>query len=258
MKHVVMLGTAGSGKSYLTATLASWLEDHGFTVLRVNLDPAAEWIPYSPDIDARDYVDARRLMKEKGMGPNGALVSAVDMLVSHLESLTSEVKAAGTEYVLLDTPGQMELFAFRATGPIMLNAIIGGEQGVGLFLIDPAFTSRAASMLSAMLLYYSVQARLGLPQIPVLSKSDLLDAETVEELREMLEDPLRFEERLVEEGVEPGLISVAKGLFEAYGGEAVLELVEASSRTSLGVDAVFAAIQQVLGGREEIGEEEQL
>ncbi len=258
MIHVVMLGTAGSGKSYLTAVLSSWLSDNQHSVIRVNLDPAAEWIPYSPDIDVRDYVDARRLMVEKGMGPNGALLAATDMLVSHLESIAGELKASGAEYAVIDTPGQMELFAFRATGPLVLKALTGGEKSIGVFLIDPAFVPRASNMLSAILLYYSVGARLKIPQIPVLSKADLLDAETLEEARSMLDDPVLFEEKLLEEGVEPGLLAVAKSLFEAYGGEALLGLVEASARTSRGVENLYAAIQQVLGGMEEPGAEEQL
>jgi GTPase SAR1 family protein len=257
MNYIALLGTAGSGKSYMTASLSAWLEDHGFSVVRVNLDPAAEWMPYSPDVDARDYVSARKLMEEKGMGPNGAVVASVDMLASHVDVLAGEIRASEADFAVLDTPGQMELFAFRATGPLILKTLVGGDRGTGLFLIDPAFTAKASHMLSALLLYYSVRARIGLPQVPVISKADLLDEETLEELREMMEDPVLFESKLLEEGVEPGLLAIARGLYEAYGGEALAGLVEASSRTSMGIEAVYAAVQQALGGIEEAGLEEE-
>lgn len=257
MYFIVVLGTAGSGKSYMTAALADWMEDNELSVARVNLDPAAEWIPYTPDVDVRNYVDARDLMAKMGLGPNGALVAAVDMMVSHLESLVNEIRETEANYVILDTPGQMELFAFRSTGPVVLSSIIGGARSAGVFLVDPLFASRPSSLLSVLLLYTSVRVRVNMPLVPVLSKADIVSASAIQEIRRMLEEPPYFEDRLYQEGVEPGIVEVARSLTEAYAaGESMVELVEASAKTMAGIDAVYAALQQVLVGGEDYLTEE--
>ena len=48
---IIVLGTAGSGKTTLTAALADFLLDNELDVVTVNLDPAVETLPYKPDID---------------------------------------------------------------------------------------------------------------------------------------------------------------------------------------------------------------
>ncbi|HIP65006.1 MAG TPA: GTPase, partial [Pyrodictium sp.] len=62
MYFIVFVGPAGSGKSHLVDAFGDWLEFNELSVARVNLDPAAEWLPYEPDVDVREYVDARKVM----------------------------------------------------------------------------------------------------------------------------------------------------------------------------------------------------
>jgi len=87
MYHIVIMGPAGSGKSTLAKALADWLEDQELSVSIVNFDPAAESLPYTPDVDIRRYVRARDLMIEKGLGPNGALIASVDMTINYIAEI---------------------------------------------------------------------------------------------------------------------------------------------------------------------------
>ena len=48
---IVVLGTAGSGKTSLTSVLQTYLEDHQLDSIIVNLDPAVEELPYEPHVD---------------------------------------------------------------------------------------------------------------------------------------------------------------------------------------------------------------
>ena len=77
---VFIIGTAGSGKSQLTATFGEWLKMSKQDVVTVNLDPGVSTLPYSPEVDVRDYVDVGNLMEEYGLGPNGALIMAADLI----------------------------------------------------------------------------------------------------------------------------------------------------------------------------------
>ncbi|RJS78636.1 GTPase, partial [Candidatus Bathyarchaeota archaeon] len=76
MFTVFFIGTAGSGKSLLTAAFSKWLKMTKQDVAVVNLDPGALTLPYSPDVDVREYIDVTNLMEEYNLGPNGALIMA--------------------------------------------------------------------------------------------------------------------------------------------------------------------------------------
>ncbi|MEM4101325.1 MAG: ATP/GTP-binding protein, partial [Desulfurococcaceae archaeon] len=186
---IIVLGTAGSGKSSLTSVLYTYLTSHQLDAAMVNLDPAVEDLPYKPDVDVRDYVDARDIMRKTGLGPNGALLASVDMLLLNIEDIKEEVWSLRSNYIVIDTPGQMEIFAFRPTGPMVLRALVGDAKAVTLFLVDSTFASSPLNLLSALLLSASTYARIGYPQINVLTKIDLLEPGQLEKTLEMLENP---------------------------------------------------------------------
>ncbi|HDD67344.1 MAG TPA: hypothetical protein ENG31_01815, partial [Candidatus Thorarchaeota archaeon] len=52
-----IVGTAGSGKSLMTAALEKWLAGIEMSVAVVNLDPGVDDPPYTSDVDVREYVD---------------------------------------------------------------------------------------------------------------------------------------------------------------------------------------------------------
>jgi GTPase SAR1 family protein len=56
-------------------------------------------------------------MEEYGLGPNGALIMAADLIADQVEKISKEIEELQSDIVLVDTSGQMELFAFRASGP---------------------------------------------------------------------------------------------------------------------------------------------
>ncbi|HID42033.1 MAG TPA: GTPase, partial [Pyrodictium sp.] len=64
---VVFVGPAGSGKSTLVAAYAKWLQEGDVSVYTVNLDPAAETLPYEPGLDVMSIVDAREVARKYGL-----------------------------------------------------------------------------------------------------------------------------------------------------------------------------------------------
>ncbi|MGI0039926.1 MAG: ATP/GTP-binding protein, partial [Nitrososphaera sp.] len=105
---VFVAGTAGSGKSLLTSRLVQWYRDRGAFAATLNLDPGVASLPYEPDIDVRDIIDIGTLMENFGLGPNGALVMASDMIATKMDELQSQVDELNPDYVIVDTPGQIE------------------------------------------------------------------------------------------------------------------------------------------------------
>jgi GTPase SAR1 family protein len=111
----------GSGKSLLTGAFANWLQLQKQNVTAVNLDPGVVTLPYTPDIDIRDYIKIEQLMDEYKLGPNGALIMAADLIAEETERLSDEIATFKPDIALIDTHGQMERFAFRQSGPYLAN-----------------------------------------------------------------------------------------------------------------------------------------
>jgi GTPase SAR1 family protein len=117
LQTIFVTGTAGSGKSLLTSKLVQWYKDNGFYPVSLNLDPGVISLPYEPDVDVRNYIDIDKLMSQHDLGPNGALIMAADMIATKLDEIQEEVYNLNPDFLIADTPGQIELFIFRASGP---------------------------------------------------------------------------------------------------------------------------------------------
>jgi GTPase SAR1 family protein len=218
------VGTAGSGKSTLTHNFARWLRDAKLSVGTVNLDPGVLQLPYGPDIDVRDFVSLQGIMEKYNLGPNGGLIASIDLISSHLETLQEEIKDLGVDFLLFDTPGQIELFAFRETGPIIVSSL-GEESRMLIYLVDAALAKSPAGLISSLLLSASVLVRFNLPQLNVLSRSDLLNEVEMEQLTSWLDDSDQLIYTLQESRNEMQI-------------ELSSELVNAINRIFAGIDVV--------------------
>jgi GTPase SAR1 family protein len=178
MNIVFIIGTAGSGKSRLTAAYSEWLKLSKQDVAIVNLDPGVSTLPYSPEVDVRDYVDVGNIMEEYNLGPNGALIMAADLIADQIEPISKEIEELQADIILVDTSGQMELFAFRASGPYIASELTK-ENKVIVYLFDAVFSVNPLNYVSNLFLSSAVYNRFLLPQVHLLSKCDLLPKEEV-------------------------------------------------------------------------------
>ena len=56
--------------------------------LIVNLDPAVSFLPYTPQIDIRDKIKIKKLMKSHKLGPNGAIMTALNLYCSEIDTVS--------------------------------------------------------------------------------------------------------------------------------------------------------------------------
>ena len=194
MDLVFVTGTAGSGKSTLTGALKNWYIARGEDAVAVNLDPGVLNLPYEPDVDVRDRVDLEQVMEDYKLGPNGALILAADLVATKLGEIQEELESYNPEYVIVDTPGQTELFAFRESGEYIVKQM-GADSKVLLFLVDPLLSTTPTNFLSLALLSASVGLRMGIPKIPVLTKRDVAK-DVVKQVLEWSRDAKVFEDAL--------------------------------------------------------------
>jgi hypothetical protein len=173
LKIIFVTGTAGSGKSLLTSKIYEYYTTNGAFAAILNLDPGVETLPYACDIDARDHVDVVSIMKQYDLGPNGAMIMANDLIASKIDVFQDEISKINPDYLLVDTPGQIELFAYRSSGPFLVKSFDGSEK-VNIFLYDGALITSPVNFVSVALLATSIKLRLNLPNVNVLTKTDLI------------------------------------------------------------------------------------
>lgn len=183
------------------------------------MDPAAENISYSCDIDIRELVSCQDVMEKKGLGPNGALVYCMEYIVSKFSWLEKRISAYGDNtYFLIDCPGQLELFSHY---PVMKTLVAKlSKYGVNLmsvFCMDCTFISEFSKYVSGSCLALASMIQLELPHLNILTKCDLIgDSDTLDMIREI-------EIRDMLEKNETG--SKTKGRFHCLN-KALVELLE--------------------------------
>lgn len=251
MYIIFIVGTAGSGKSLLTASFSDWLRMKKQKVIALNLDPGVLQLPYAPAVDVRDYVSVTDLMEKYTLGPNGALIMATDLIATEIDSIRTEVEAANADYVLVDTPGQLELFAFRQSGLYITNEIAYDQKAI-LYLFDSAFSSHPLNYVSNMFLATAIQNRFFLPQLSLLSKTDLLPPKIVRRilqwgtryntLENAIEDELTGTKRLMSRGV----IQLISRLGLSF------SLIPVSSSREQGFIELHSILMNIFAGGEEI------
>ncbi len=182
MKTIFVSGTAGSGKSLLSSKLHEYYTKNGAFAAVLNLDPGVEKMPYTCDIDVRDHVDYVSIMQQYELGPNGALVMANDLIASKIDDIQNEVNLVNPDYLIVDTPGQIELFAYRSSGRFIIENITS-EDKTSVFLFDGSLITSPVNFVSIALLATSIRLRLNLPTINVLTKTDIIE----EKLKEILQ-----------------------------------------------------------------------
>lgn len=187
MDAAIVLGTAGSGKTTFTASYSEWLR--GFTLMRsctVNLDPGALSLPYRPEYDVREVVSVRRLMREMGLGPNGALVRAAEIMVERIEEIVDALCSLNCDHLIIDTPGQMEIFAFRPLGRILCERLSSCLNLAAIFLGDYEPGRELEDVVTSALLAKVLELKLGVTVIPLLNKVDLWRGEGIERIWERI------------------------------------------------------------------------
>lgn len=247
---IFVTGTAGSGKSLLTSVLAEWYEAKGAHTATVNLDPGAANLSYSPDVDIRNYIEFQKIMDSYMLGPNGALILASDLIATRIHELQRELDEENPEYAIIDTPGQVELFAYRSSGPYIVENLRAEGKTV-LFLFDSTLVSTPTNLVSISLLAVSLQLRLRAPQIPVLSKRDQLGAQWKKILR-WASDAALLEDAIGEQVKDEAYLLTTNILRTLARAGFAHELIPVSSTTREGMVELSATITRILRGGEEV------
>ena len=102
---------------------------------------------------------------------------ANDLIASKIDEIQNDVNSINPDYLIVDTPGQIELFAIknnRSSGRFIIDQITSDEKA-SIFLFDGSIITTPVNFVSIALLATSIRLRLNLPTINVITKTDVID-----------------------------------------------------------------------------------
>ena len=233
----------------------------------MNLDPAVLSVPFESNIDIRDSVNYEEVMKQYNLGPNGGILTSLNLFATKVDQVVNLLEKRAKpdpekperkpiENILVDTPGQIEVFVWSASGTILLESLASSFPTVIAYIIDTPRTASTSTFMSNMLYACSILYKTKLPMILVFNKTDVKDASFA---KEWMTDFEAFQAALQHDeesdslgGVEGGghggsgymgslLNSMSLMLEEFY---SHLSMVGVSSRLGTGVDDFFEAVEE--------------
>jgi len=150
-------------------------------------------LPYDAFYDVcEDLVNLTTVMAELGLGPNGGLVYCMEYIERHMDHVISTLKSRLLEssetkeiinpntYILIDLPGQVELYTHCTCVRRILYQLSKSFdiRLTAVNLVDAHACVDATKFISAALLSTTSMIRLELPAVNVLSKIDLMERYT--------------------------------------------------------------------------------
>ncbi len=188
--NLIILGTGGCGKTSFAGRFGKYLKRNHYTVKFLNLDPGVQHFDYKADYDIRDKFTVKKIMDEENLGPNGAMISAMEKLSK------VKIKKFQTDYVLTDTPGQLEVFLFHKAGTKIIKQF---DEPVGIFLIDGS--SNIDDLPGLELYALTTIYKLGISAIIVINKADMLNVKKKKIIKEFLLNPAKFSKFSLANGI---------------------------------------------------------
>lgn len=244
MVSIICIGMAGSGKTTFMQRLNAHLHERKSSPYIINLDPAVANLAYTPNIDIRNTVNYKEVMKQYSLGPNGGILTALNLFTTKFDQVLDIVdkKKSSLDYLLIDTPGQIEIFTWSASGAIITETLAVSYPTVVAYIIDTPRTTAPATFMSNMLYACSILYKSKLPFVLVFNKTDVVSHQFAEE---WMTDFESFQEALSADTTYMGSFvhSMCLVLEEFYNH---LRVVGCSSVTGQGIDDFFTAVGQAV------------
>ncbi|NWZ47333.1 GPN1 GTPase, partial [Haliaeetus albicilla] len=174
---VLVLGMAGSGKT--TFRLAAHLHGQRCPPYVINLDPAVHDLPFPANTGESCRPGLAAGLSTYGLGPNGGIVTSLSVFATRFDQVRVmkfiEKRQNASKYVVIDTPGQIEVFTWSASGTIITEALASSFPSVVVSVMDTSRSTNPVTFMSNMLYACGILYKTKLPFIVVMNKTDVID-----------------------------------------------------------------------------------
>ncbi|CAD8171178.1 unnamed protein product [Paramecium octaurelia] len=171
---ILIIGMAGTGKTTFVQQLSKQLKNEKHTL--INLDPAVYSLPYEPEEDIRKSINYKELMTKNKLGPNGAIMTALNLYSLQLNQLIEKIEKSDSNIQIIDTPGQIEVFTWSASGNLISQTLSMSMPTIIFYVIDIARCQNPNSFMSNLLFSCSIFYKFKLPMVIVFNKCDVADS----------------------------------------------------------------------------------
>lgn len=237
---IIVIGMAGSGKTTLMQRLNAHVHQHKIPSYTINLDPAVSKLPYGANIDIRDTVNYKEVMKQYNLGPNGGIMTSLNLFSTRFDQVMTfvEKRASSLDYILVDTPGQIEVFTWSASGTIITELMASAFPTVVVYVVDTPRSLNPTTFMSNMLYACSILYKARLPLIIVFNKTDITKHEFA---IEWMTDFESFQDAVHGDSTYMSTLTRSMGMVldEFYSN---LKAVGVSAVTGEGIEEFFAAV----------------
>lgn len=137
-------------------------------------------------------------MKQYKLGPNGGIVTSLNLFATKFDKVIELIEKAGEKHKLcvIDTPGQIEVFTWSASGNIITEALATRFPTIVVYVMDVVRSTCPTTFMSNMLYACSILYKTRLPFIVALNKIDVQDYDFA---LEWMQDFEAFQEALEKE-----------------------------------------------------------
>ncbi|KAI7889552.1 uncharacterized protein EV154DRAFT_423596 [Mucor mucedo] len=239
---ILCIGMAGSGKTTFMQRINAHLHEKKTPPYVLNLDPAVSSLPFTANIDIRDTVNYKEVMKQYNLGPNGGILTSLNLFTTKFDQVLNLVakRSESVSHILVDTPGQIEIFTWSASGAIITDTLAATYPTMIAYIIDTPRTTSPATFMSNMLYACSILYKTKLPFILVFNKTDVVSHDFAVE---WMTDFEKFQLALSQDTTYMSSLmsSMSLVLDEFYNH---LKVVGVSAVTGAGIDDFFKAVDE--------------
>ena len=240
--NLIVLGMAGSGKTTFVEKLEEEIANKDKESYIINLDPAVMNTLYEPNLDIRDTIKYKEVMKSNNLGPNGAILTSLNLFSTNIDKLITLLEnKTDLDFVIMDTPGQLEVFSWSASGKIITDSFSLIFPSILIYIIDIPRCNNPNTFSSNMLYALSIMYKMKLPLLIAFNKLDIAKENKVIEWMQdfqSLQDALKQKD----DYISTFSSSLSLLLAEFY---KTIKYVSVSSKTGEGFDELLTKCEEI-------------